>query len=131
MTSAPQDLKYAKDHEWVRISDSEGTIGITDYAQVQLGDIVYVEMPEIGRKFEQFETFGVIESVKAASDLFIPVGGVVSAVNDALRDHPELVNQSPYDQGWIIKVRISDPAELDVLMSPSDYESLVASLGEQ
>lgn len=130
MTAILPDRKYTKEHEWVRVSDAEGTVGITDYAQAQLGDVVYVETPEIGKKIEQFETFGVIESVKAASDLYMPVSGVVTAANDALRDHPEMVNQSPHDQGWIIKIKITDPKELDVLLSPADYESYVASLGE-
>ncbi len=130
MAAIPEDLKYTKEHEWVRVSDSEGAIGITEYAQNQLGDIVYVELPEVGKKIEQFEAFGVIESVKAASDLYMPVSGEVGAVNEAVRDRPELINTSPYDQGWIMKIKISDTSELDVLMSPSDYESLVASLGE-
>lgn len=130
MALVPDDLKYTKEHEWVRVADAEGTIGITDYAQNQLGDIVYVELPQIGAKVEQFETFGVIESVKAASDIFAPVSGEVTAVNDAIRDHPEVINQSPYDDGWIIRMKLSDLSEIDVLMSPSDYKAFVESLGE-
>lgn len=130
MALVPDDLKYTKEHEWVRLADTEGTIGITDYAQNQLGDIVYVELPQIGAKVEQFETFGVIESVKAASDMFAPVSGEVIAVNDAIRDHPEVINQSPYDDGWIIRMKLSDLSEIDVLMSPSDYKAFVESLGE-
>jgi glycine cleavage system H protein len=130
MTEIPEDLKYTKEHEWVRVSGAEGTVGITDYAQAQLGDIVYVELPQVGNSVEQFGTLGVIESVKAASDLFAPVSGTVTGVNEIIRDHPEVINKSPYDEGWIIRMKLSDPSELDVLMSPSDYKAFVQSLGE-
>ena len=122
----PTDLRYTKDHEWIRIDGEEATVGITDYAAGQLGDIVFVELPDQGRSLAQAATFGVIESVKAVSDLFAPVGGEVIATNDALAGSPELVNSEPYGGGWMIRLRLSDPAEADGLLDPAAYDALIA-----
>lgn len=125
--SVPIDLRYTKDHEWVRVNGEEATIGITDYAAAQLGDIVFVELPDVGRSFNQAAAFGVVESVKAVSDLFAPVGGEVIAANEALTGTPELVNTSPFEDGWMIRLRISDPGQLDGLLDPDAYDALVAA----
>jgi glycine cleavage system H protein len=122
----PSDLRYTKDHEWVRVDGDEVTVGITDYASNQLGDIVFVELPDAGRSLSQFATFGVVESVKAVSDLFAPVSGEVSETNDALTAAPELVNSDPYGDGWMLKVRLADPAEIDGLLDAAAYDALVA-----
>ena len=125
MPEVPGDLKYSKEHEWVRVEDDGvAVIGITDFAQDQLGDIVYLDLPEAGGAVRQFEKFGEIESVKSVSDLFAPVSGEVLERNDAAIDNPELVNSSPYGNGWLIRVRMTDPAELDNLLSPGDYDTL-------
>ena len=120
------EARYAKTHEWVRWDGDEIVCGITDHAQESLSDIVYVELPEIGDTFEKGDTFGVVESVKAASDLCIPMGGEITAVNEALEDTPELVNQDPYGQGWLIRFRPSDPTEFDGLLDADAYEASVA-----
>ena len=117
----PDDLCYSKEHEWVRVDGSRATIGITSFAAEELGDIVFVELPEVGAVLKQFATFGVVESVKAVSDLFAPVSGEVMEVNDALRDAPELLNSDPFGEGWIAKVELADPAELDALMDAAAY----------
>jgi glycine cleavage system H protein len=117
----PDDLRYSKEHEWVRADGSQATIGITSFAADELGDIVFVELPEPGSKLDQFGTFGVIESVKAVSDLYAPVSGEVTEVNEALRDRPELVNSDPYGEGWIARVQLRDTAELDGLMDAAAY----------
>ncbi|HEY7524184.1 MAG TPA: glycine cleavage system protein GcvH [Candidatus Limnocylindrales bacterium] len=122
----PTDLRYTKDHEWIRVDGDEATIGITAYAADQLGDIVFVELPEAGRSLEQFATFGVVESVKAVSDLFAPVAGEVVEANSALTGQPELINGAPYGDGWMIRVRIADRAQLDELLEPAAYDALVA-----
>ena len=122
----PTDLRYTKDHEWVRVAGDEATIGVTAYAADQLGDIVFVELPAVGRRLDQFATFGVVESVKAVSDLFAPVGGEVVAVNQALTGRPELVNGDPYGEGWMVRIRIADPAELAGLMDGAAYDALTA-----
>jgi glycine cleavage system H protein len=122
----PGDLRYTKEHEWVRVVGDEATIGITQYAADQLGDIVFVELPVAGRVLAQFATFGVVESVKAVSDLFAPVTGEVTAANDALAGQPELVNTDPYGDGWMVKVTLHDTAQLDGLIEPAAYEQLVA-----
>ena len=114
--SVPSDLRYTKDHEWVRVDGDEATVGITAYAADQLGDIVFVELPDVGRTLDQSATFGVVESVKAVSDLFAPVGGEVVATNDELTGRPELVNSDPYGDGWMIRVRVADPAQVDGLL---------------
>jgi glycine cleavage system H protein len=122
----PDDLRYSKEHEWVRADGSQATVGITSFAAEELGDIVFVELPEPGTRMQQFGTFGVIESVKAVSDLYAPVSGEVVEVNTVLRDHPELVNQDPYGEGWIAKVALSDPAEPDGLMDAAAYRESTA-----
>ena len=117
----PDDLRYSKEHEWVRVDGSRATIGITSFAAEELGDIVFVELPEVGAVLKQFATFGVVESVKAVSDLYAPVSGEVMEVNDALRDAPELLNSDPFGEGWIAKVELADPSELDALMDAAAY----------
>ena len=119
--SYPDDLAYSREHEWVRVNGSEATIGITSFAAEELGDIVFVELPEIGTALSQFGTFGVVESVKAVSDLYAPVSGEVTEVNEALRDAPELVNSDPFGEGWLMKVTLSDSSELDALMDAGAY----------
>jgi glycine cleavage system H protein len=119
----PTDLKYTKDHEWVRVNGDEAVVGITDFAQKQLGDVVFVELPEVGRTLSQGEVFGTIESVKAVSELFSPVAGEVVAVNGDLGAHPEAVNQQPHE-AWMIKVKPSNASELDGLLDAAQYESL-------
>jgi glycine cleavage system H protein len=123
----PTDLRYTKDHEWVRVAGDTATVGITAFAAEQLGDIVFVELPEVGRTLAQHETFGVVESVKAVSDLFAPLGGEVTETNGALTGTPELVNAEPYEAGWMLRVRVADPAELDGLLEPAAYDALVAA----
>ena len=123
----PTDLRYTKDHEWVRVDGDEATVGITEYAAGQLGDIVFVELPDGGRSLEQFATFGVVESVKAVSDLFAPVSGEVLATNDALTGSPELINSDPYKGGWMIRLRLAKPDEVDDLLDAAAYDSLIAA----
>ena len=125
--ASPAELKYTKEHEWVRMDGDTGTIGITDYAQDQLGDIVLVDLPEAGTKVAYMEKFGEIESVKAVSELFSPVTGEVVEVNEALTDSPELVNDSPYEDGWMLKVRLDDPAEAEKLLTAEQYDEFLAS----
>jgi len=125
--SVPTDLRYTKDHEWVRADRDTATIGVTAYAADQLGDIVFVELPDAGKTLDQFAAFGVVESVKAVSDLFAPVSGEVIEANDALAASPELVNSSPYEDGWMIRVRIADAAQLDGLLEPDAYDALIAA----
>ena len=122
----PSDLRYTKEHEWVRVAGDEATIGITQHAADQLGDIVFVELPEPGRRLEQFATFGVVESVKAVSDLFAPVAGEVIEGNAGLAATPEVVNSDPYGAGWMLRVRLSDPAQLEQLLDAVAYEALTA-----
>ena len=117
----PDDLRYAEDHEWTRIEGETVKIGISDYAQDQLGDIVFVELPEVGSTFGKGDEFGTVESVKAVSELYMPLGGEVVAVNEALQDAPENVNQDPYQAGWMIAVKPGDPSELDALMDKAAY----------
>ena len=122
----PTDLRYTKDHEWVRVDGEEATIGITAYAAEQLGDIVFVELPEAGRSLEQFAAFGVVESVKAVSDLFAPVAGEVTEINGDLTGTPEVVNTDPYGAGWMLRVKLADPAQVEGLLDASAYEQLTA-----
>ncbi|HZP57210.1 MAG TPA: glycine cleavage system protein GcvH [Dehalococcoidia bacterium] len=119
----PDDRRYTKEHEWVRLDGETARIGITEYAQDQLGDIVYVDLPEAGEHLDQFGKLGEIESVKAVSDLFAPVSGDVLSTNHAIVEHPELVNSSPYDEGWLLELRVADPAELDKLLSAREYDA--------
>ena len=122
----PEDLKYTKDHEWIRLEGGgTGTIGITDHAQGELGDVVFVELPAVGRTLTQHDTFGTIEAVKAVSDLYSPVVGIVMETNAELQGTPELVNREPYGKGWMIKVKIGNLAEVDDLLSAADYRALV------
>lgn len=120
----PADLKYTKDHEWIRISGNEGQVGITDYAQQQLGDVVFVDLPAVGRRFAQGEQFGSIESVKAVSDLYCPMSGEVVAVNAELADHPDAVNREPHGT-WMIMLKLTDPAEAASLLDGAGYAALV------
>jgi glycine cleavage system H protein len=122
----PTDLRYTKDHEWVRLEDDAATVGITEYAARQLGDIVFVELPEPGRTLEQFSTFGVVESVKAVSDLFAPVSGEVLEANAALTASPELANADPYGDGWMIRLRLANQEEIDGLLDSAAYDALIA-----
>jgi glycine cleavage system H protein len=122
----PADLRYTKEHEWVRVDGDVATIGITRHAADQLGDIVFVELPAPGKTLEQFATFGVVESVKAVSDLFAPVGGEVVEANGALTAAPEVVNSDPYGAGWMLRIRLADAAQVDGLLDPVAYEALVA-----
>jgi glycine cleavage system H protein len=122
----PADLRYTKEHEWVRAAGDEATVGITDFAAEQLGDVVFVELPAVGRTLDQFAAFGVVESVKAVSDLFAPVSGEVVAANDQLTAKPELLNSDPYGEGWIVRVRLADPTQVDALLDSSGYEALTA-----
>ncbi|WP_316771093.1 glycine cleavage system protein GcvH [Pedobacter frigiditerrae] len=123
----PSELKYTKDHEWVSISGNEATIGITDFAQRELGDIVYVDINSVGTEVSKEEVFGTIEAVKTVSDLYMPVTGTILAINDELNNGPELVNSDPYGNGWIIKITISDDSELEGLLSADDYKALVGA----
>lgn len=122
----PTDLKYTKDHEWIRVEGDVAYVGITDYAQSELGEIVFVDITTEGETVAKEETFGTIEAVKTVSDLFMPASGEVLEVNAELEEHPELVNEEAYGKGWIIKVALSDPAELDGLMSAAEYEQMIA-----
>lgn len=125
MANTPEDLSYTKDHEWVRVKGEEATVGITDHAQQQLGDIVYVELPKVGDKFETSEPFGSIESVKAVSEIFMPLSGTVAQVNDTLNDSPELVNEDPYGDGWMIRIKIDKPSQVDALLTSIAYEDYI------
>jgi len=122
----PDDLHYTKQHEWVRLSDGAGVIGITDYAQQQLGDIVYVDLPRLGTTLDQGKVMGSVESVKAVSDIYAPVSGEVIAINDVLSTAPEKLNESPHGDGWLIKIRLSAPDEIPGLLSAEDYQKYVA-----
>ena len=121
----PTNVKYTKEHEWIRLEGDVAYVGITDYAQEQLGDIVFVDIPTEGETLAADEVFGTIEVVKTISDLFLPVTGEILEQNEALADQPELVNQDPYGEGWLIKVKMSNPADYDALLSPADYEKLI------
>ncbi len=122
MANVPEDLHYSKDHEWVRVDGDIATIGITDYAQNSLGDVVYVELPKPGDEFAAHESFGSVESVKAVSELFTPVSGKVVESNPTLQDEPEKVNEDPYGDAWMIRVKMSKPGEVDSLLTPAEYE---------
>lgn len=126
MSTVPSDLKYAKSHEWVRVSGEAGTVGITDHAQHELTDIVFVELPAVGRKVKAGEACAVVESVKTASDIYSPVSGEIIEVNPAVVDNPALVNTEPHTGGWLFKLKLSAPAELDALLAPAAYEKQIA-----
>ncbi len=121
----PSDRKYTKEHEWVKVDDGVGTIGITDFAQNSLTDIVFVELPQIGKKFEQFKPIGIVESVKSVSDVCTPLSGEVIEVNENLSSNPILVNQDPYGQGWMVKIKLSDKDEINSLMSKDEYDKYI------
>jgi glycine cleavage system H protein len=121
----PTNLKYTKDHEWIRVDGTVGWIGITDYAQSELGDVVFVELPAVGSRLEQGKSFGTIEAVKAVSDLYAPVSGIVLEINKEVQDSPEVVNKEPYERGWMVKVELADPSELLSLLDAEAYRKLV------
>ena len=124
-SKVPEDLKYAKSHEWVRVAGDIATIGITDHAQHELTDVVFVELPPVGRKIKSGDACAVVESVKTASDIYSPVGGQIVEVNKAVADNPALVNSDPYGSAWFYKIRLNDPLELDKLLSPEDYKKQI------
>ena len=126
----PDDFYYTKDHEWIQVKGDKATVGITDFAQKQLGDVVYVELPEVGKKLEFHQSMGVIESVKAVSDVYSPVSGEVLEVNKGLNDSPELVNQDPHGKGWFIRLKVKDEAEFEKLMAASEYEKFIEGIKE-
>jgi len=126
----PEENLYSKDHEWILVRDNVGTIGITDYAQHELGDVVYVDLPEVGDTFEAGEPFGSVESVKAVSEVFCPVGGEVVEVNSILEEKPELVNESPHQKAWMVKIRLSNSDELKELLSAEEYEEYLQEQAE-
>jgi len=127
MSNIPSDLKYAKSHEWVRVSGAQTTVGITDHAQSELTDVVFVELPGVGKKFKAGEACAVVESVKTASDIYAPVSGEVQEVNQALADNPSLVNSEPYAGGWFFKIAVSNPAEMDQLLGPEAYRAQIGA----
>ena len=122
----PDNLMYTKDHEWIRVDGDNGLVGITDFAQGELGDIVFIEIETEGETLNKEEVFGTIEAVKTVSDLFMPVGGEVLELNPALEENPDLVNKDPYGEGWMIRVKIGDPSEIDGLLSPEAYKDLIS-----
>jgi glycine cleavage system H protein len=125
MANTPEDLSYTKDHEWVRRTGDRVRVGITDHAQRQLGDVVYVELPRAGDRFEATEPFGSVESVKAVSEVYMPVSGTIAAINETLNESPEQVNDDPYGDGWFIEIRVANSAELDGLLSAAEYEDYI------
>jgi glycine cleavage system H protein len=130
MANVPEGLHYSKDHEWLKVEGDSATVGITDHAQSSLGDVVYVELPKVGDSFGAHDTFGSVESVKAVSELFLPVAGEVTAVNEALNDEPEKVNSDPYGDGWMVRVRLSNAGEVDGLLNAAEYEDYIKSEAE-
>lgn len=123
--NVPEELKFTKDHEWIKVEGSEALVGITDYAQSELGEIVFVELPAVGEARERETVFGTVEAVKAVSDLFMPVSGEVVSVNSALEDKPELINEDPYEAGWMIRISIRDESQLDALMTAGQYAAFI------
>ena len=130
MANVPEDLHYSKDHEWVRVEGDEAIIGITDYAQNSLGDVVYVELPKTGDKFASNEPFGSVESVKAVSEVFSPIGGTITSINESLADEPEKVNSDPYGEGWMIRMKMDNPGEVDRLSTAAEYEDFTKAESE-
>jgi glycine cleavage system H protein len=130
MANVPEDLHYSKDHEWVRVEGDVAVIGITDYAQDSLGDVVYVELPKAGESFAANESFGSVESVKAVSEIFTPVSGEIADVNGSLNDEPEKVNTDPYNDGWMIKMKMSSAGEVDSLLTAAEYEDFTKAEAE-
>jgi glycine cleavage system H protein len=132
MADSPKDRRYSKEHEWVRLADGEALVGITDFAQEQLGDLVYFDLPEPGAQIEQDGKLGEVESVKAVSEIYAPISGEIIEVNQQAMDSPEVVNEDPYGAGWLLKVKPADPSQLDSLLSAEEYDTLVATAaGEQ
>lgn len=131
MADSPKDRRYTKEHEWVRLDGGEAIIGITDFAQDQLGDLVYFDLPEPGAQVRQHAKLGEVESVKAVSEIYAPLSGEVTEVNQQVTDSPEVVNKDPYGEGWLLKVKPADASEMDSLLSPEDYDALVAATGQQ
>jgi glycine cleavage system H protein len=127
MANVPEGLFYSKDHEWLKVEGESATVGITDHAQSALGDVVYVELPKAGETFAAHDTFGSVESVKAVSELFLPVTGEVTEVNESLQDEPEKVNTDPYGDGWMLRVRLANPGEVDGMLSAAEYEDYIKS----
>lgn len=125
--NVPGNLKYTKDHEWLRIEGDMGYVGVTDFAQGELGDIVFIEIETVGETLKKEEVFGTIEAVKTVSDMFMPVGGEILEMNPAIGDTPDVVNKDPYGQGWMVKIKISDPSEIDQLLSPEKYKELIGA----
>ena len=130
MANVPEDLHYSKDHEWIRVEGNVGVVGITDHAQDALGDVVYVELPKAGDEFAAHESFGSVESVKAVSEIFTPVSGEIAAANDSLQDEPEKVNQDPYGEGWMIKIKMKSSGEVDSLLTAAEYEDFTKAESE-
>lgn len=131
MSEIPDDCLYSKGHEWIRIEETTGIVGITDYAQASLGDVVYVELPTVGESFEAGDVFGNVESVKAVSELYVPLAGEVTEINESLADSPELVNQDPYGDGWMIKMALADPDDTSHLMTAVEYEAYVKEVSKK
>ncbi|HLA94074.1 MAG TPA: glycine cleavage system protein GcvH [Pyrinomonadaceae bacterium] len=129
MSNIPENLRYSKDHEWVLVDGENAAIGITDYAQSSLGDVVYIDMPRVGDKFAAHEAFGSVESVKAVSEVFIPIGGEITAVNDGLNDTPEKVNSDPYGDAWFIKIKMDNVLEADGMLSAEEYDEYLNANG--
>ena len=127
MSNIPENLRYSKDHEWVSVEGEIASIGITDYAQSSLGDVVYIDFPRVGDKFEAHTAFGSVESVKAVSEIFTPIAGEVSEVNEPLNDAPEAVNSDPYGEGWMVKIKMDNPGEADGLLNAVEYEEYLSS----
>ncbi|HZI89824.1 MAG TPA: glycine cleavage system protein GcvH [Candidatus Polarisedimenticolia bacterium] len=125
--NVPKDLRYTKEHEWVRVRDQEAEVGITDFAQGELGDVVFVELPAVGAKVTQMKSFGTIDAVKTVSDLFAPVSGEVTAVNGELKENPALINQSPYEKGWMVRIRMANPGETEQLLTAEAYEKALGA----
>ncbi len=125
----PEDLKFTETHEWIKIEGKQAIVGITDYAVEKLGDVVFVELPALGKEIKKKESFGVVESVKAVSDLYSPLNGKIVSVNDKLSNSPDLLNKDPYGEGWIVKIEVNDPKEIDSLISTKDYEKLLEKEG--
>jgi glycine cleavage system H protein len=125
--NVPRELRYTKEHEWIRVEGSEAVVGVTDYAQGELGDVIFVELPAPGSKITQMKPFGTIDAVKTVSDLFAPVSGEIVAVNGALKDDPALVNRSPYKDGWMVRIRLDSPAEVNALLTAEDYEKTLGA----
>jgi glycine cleavage system H protein len=129
MSNIPENLRYSKDHEWILVEDGVATLGITDFAQSSLGDVVYIDMPRVGDKFGTHEAFGSVESVKAVSEIFTPVAGEIAEVNEGLNDTPENVNTDPYGGGWMVKIKMDNPGEADAMFSAVEYEEYLSTVG--